>query len=89
MRPKLLKKINKKAAQMVEEGLLIGIALLAMTLLLSMLGGILSYVENTFKSSQNSLENFIVEVFGRDLDKLWNETIKIFGGWDKIIPQLF
>ena len=72
--------LNRKAAQMVEEGLLIGIALIAMTLLVSMIGGILSYVENTFKNSQNTLENFIVEVLGKDLDKLWNETVKIFGG---------
>ena len=72
--------LNRRAAQMVEEGLLIGIALLAMTLLVSMIGGILNYIENTFKSSQNTLESFIVEVLGKDFDKLWNETVKIFGG---------
>ncbi|HDH06762.1 MAG TPA: hypothetical protein ENF87_00155 [Thermoproteales archaeon] len=81
MRTNFVKRwLNRKAAQMVEEGLLIGIALIAMTLLVSMIGGILSYVENTFKNSQNTLENFIVEVLGKDLDKLWNETVKIFGG---------
>jgi len=72
------KKLNKKGSQLVEEGLLIGLSMLALVVVASMVSNILGNVQQIYSSSQNSLDKFLVEVLGRDLDKIWNETVFTF-----------
>jgi len=74
------KKLNKKGSQLVEEGLLIGLSMLALVVVASMVSNILGNVQQIYSSSQNSLDKFLVEVLGRDLDKIWNETVGIVTG---------
>ncbi len=64
-----------KGSQLVEEGLLLAIALMALIMILSMISGFMGTLQKVYESSQNSLDKFIVEILRDDLDALWNATI--------------
>jgi len=68
-------RMNKRGSQLVEEGLLLAVALMALVILLSMISGFMSTLKTAYQNSQDSLDKFLVEVLRDDLDTLWNATI--------------
>lgn len=67
--------MRSKGSQLVEEGLLLAVALMALMMILSMVSGFMATLQKVYENSQNSLDKFLVEVLRDDLDALWNVTI--------------
>lgn len=67
--------MRSKGSQLVEEGLLLAVALMALIMILSMVSGFMATLQKVYENSQNSLDKFLVEVLRDDLDALWNATI--------------
>ena len=66
---------RRRGSQLVEEGLLLAVALMALIMILSMISGFMHTLQKVYESSQNSLDKFLVEVLRDDLDAIWNATI--------------
>ncbi|MCD6458463.1 MAG: hypothetical protein DRJ44_00425 [Thermoprotei archaeon] len=66
---------NNKGSQLVEEGLLLGLSLIAMIILLSLLSNIIATLKVTYQSSEGALDKFLIEILGDDLDALYNATL--------------
>ncbi len=72
---------DRRGSQLVEEGLLIGLSMMALVVIISMVSGLFSSLKGIYTSGHESLDKFIVDVLGKDLDKIWNSTVGwIFGG---------
>ncbi|RLE66389.1 MAG: hypothetical protein DRJ38_01705 [Thermoprotei archaeon] len=72
---------RKKGSQMIEEGLLLGLSLVAMMILLTLLSDLIATLKVAYQGSEGALDKFIVEVLGEDLDAIYNATIgQISGG---------
>jgi len=75
------KRNGKKGSQMIEEGLLLGLSLIAMVILLTLLSDLIATLKLAYQGSEGALDKFIVEVLGEDLDAIYNATIgQITGG---------
>ncbi|RLE94778.1 MAG: hypothetical protein DRN04_02610 [Thermoprotei archaeon] len=78
---KILKRIfNKRGAQLLEEGLLLALAVMALAVLIAIASGIFTNLKDLLIGQDKSLEKFLVEVLRDDLDTLWNN---ILGGISK------
>ncbi|RLE77049.1 MAG: hypothetical protein DRJ44_02930 [Thermoprotei archaeon] len=74
-------KKGRRGSQMIEEGLLLGLSLVAMMILLTLLSDLIATLKLAYQGSEGALDKFIVEVLGEDLDAIYNATIgKISGG---------
>jgi len=63
---------SKKGSQLVEEGMLLGISLVAMTIVAAMASDILGSIKVAYENARSSLDQFLTEVLRDDFDKLWN-----------------
>lgn len=76
---KILKFVLKsqRGSQLVEEGMLLGISLVAMAVVATMASNILGSIKSAYDSARSSLDQFLTEVLRDDFNKIWNF---IFGG---------
>ena len=80
-RLKKILKLGRRGSQLVEEGLLLGVSLVALVILLSLLTNIIASVKAAYYGSESALDKFLVEVLGKDLNELYNATIgRLVGG---------
>ncbi|RLE83215.1 MAG: hypothetical protein DRJ52_00110 [Thermoprotei archaeon] len=67
--------LNKRGAQLLEEGLLLALAVMAIAVLVAIVGGIFTNIKDLMIGQEKSLEKFLVEVLRDDLDTLWNNIL--------------
>ena len=70
---------RRKASPIVEEGLLIGLALIMLALLLSIISGLFGYLKNIVSSVGAASGSVWQKIMG-DFDRIWNAIKGIFGG---------
>ncbi len=70
---------RRKASPIVEEGLLIGLALIMLALLLSIVSGLFGYLRNVVNSVGAASGSVWQKIMG-DFDRIWNAIKGMFGG---------
>lgn len=68
-----------RASPLVEEGMLIGISIIMLTMLLSIVSGIFGGVREAFTGANSSMAS-IFEKIASELDKIWEYIASLFGG---------
>ncbi|RLF20361.1 MAG: hypothetical protein DRN15_06995 [Thermoprotei archaeon] len=74
---KLLK--DKRASPLIEEGMLIGLSVITLTILLSIITGILGGLKSAYVGAESSFNNIIEQIIG-ELNKLWEYVTSILSG---------
>jgi len=67
--------LNRRGAQLLEEGLLLALAVMALAVLVAIVSGIFTNLKDLIVGQEKSLEKFLVEVLRDDLDTLWNNIL--------------
>ncbi|HDD63967.1 MAG: hypothetical protein DRJ32_01160 [Thermoprotei archaeon] len=62
---------RRRGSQLVEEGLLLGISLIALMIVVSMVSGLLTTIQTAVASTQDSFDKFLTQVFRDDFNKIW------------------
>ncbi len=68
-----------RASPLVEEGMLIGLSIIMLTMLLSIVSGIFGGVREAFAGANNSM-NSIFQQIASELNKIWEYIANMFGG---------
>ncbi|MCD6095406.1 MAG: hypothetical protein J7J99_02425 [Thermoprotei archaeon] len=66
-----------KASPLVEEGMLIGLSLITLTMLLSMVTGIFGGLKGLFGHAQGGADSLFNEI-AQQLDKIWQYIVNLF-----------
>ncbi|GEM_PF-1507872 len=68
---------DRRGSQLIEEGMLLGISLVAMTVVATMASNILGSIKAAYDNARSSLDQFLTEVLRDDFNKMWDF---VFGG---------
>jgi len=63
---------DKRGSQLIEEGMLLGISLVAMAVVATMASNILGSVKSAYDNARSSLDQFLTEVLRDDFNKIWD-----------------
>ena len=63
---------DKQGSQLIEEGMLLGISLVAMAVVATMASNILGSVKSAYDNARSSLDQFLTEVLRDDFNKIWD-----------------
>lgn len=63
---------DKRGSQLIEEGMLLGISLVAMAVVATMASNILGSVKSAYDNARSSLDQFLTEVLRDDFNRIWD-----------------
>ena len=66
---------DKQGSQLIEEGMLLGISLVAMAVVATMASNILGSVKSAYDNARSSLDQFLTEVLRDDFNKIWDLSL--------------
>jgi len=77
---KFLKRLIEdiRASPLVEEGMLIGVSIIMLTMLLSLISGIFGGVKNAFEGTNASMDSIFGQI-SEELNKIWEYVSSLFG----------
>jgi len=63
---------DRRGSQLIEEGMLLGISLVAMAVVATMASNILGSIKSAYDNARSSLDQFLTEVLRDDFNKIWD-----------------